>query len=107
MQYLGKLMRRLEDGEVAAIQTVLAGFRGASQAETARLHRLERLRDRLLADEGAMTEFLADYPQADGQALRALVRAARRDASLGKPPANARALFRMLKTLLEEGSADD
>ncbi|MCS6764164.1 MAG: DUF615 domain-containing protein [Candidatus Protistobacter heckmanni] len=100
MQYLGKLMRRLDDAEVAAIQTVLDSFQGASKAETALLHKLENLRDKLIADDGAMTLVAADYPQADIQALRALVRAARREAELNKLPANSRALFKALRVLV-------
>ncbi|MCS6766270.1 MAG: DUF615 domain-containing protein [Candidatus Protistobacter heckmanni] len=100
MQYLGKLMRRLDDAEVAAIQTVLDSFQSASKAETALLHKLENLRDKLIADDGAMTQVAADYPQADIQALRALVRAARREAELNKPPANSRALFKTLRALV-------
>jgi ribosome-associated protein len=45
--------------------------------ETARMHRLERWRERLI-DEGddALHGYLNDYPDADRQALRSLIRAA-------------------------------
>jgi ribosome-associated protein len=45
--------------------------------ETARMHRLERWRERLI-DEGddALSEYLSAHPAADRQALRSLVRAA-------------------------------
>ncbi|HVL09636.1 MAG TPA: ribosome biogenesis factor YjgA [Burkholderiaceae bacterium] len=106
MQYVGKVMRSLDDGEVAAIRRVLDTFKGASRAETARLHLIERWRDRLLTDDGAMTAFCAEYPDADVQTLRALIRNARREAQLQKPPRAAREIFQMVKTILD-AAADD
>ena len=55
------------------------------------------MRERLLGDDGALTEFAAAHPQADLQALRTLVRNARKEAKEGKPPRAYRELFRFLK----------
>ncbi len=100
MQYIGKLMRALTDDEVEAIRSVLATFVGASKAETARLHAIERWRDRLIADDGAITEFIAAHPDTDVQALRTLVRNARKEAQQSKPPKSSRELFQMIKQAL-------
>ena len=61
LQYLGKLMRSADDEPIRA---GLALIRGESSAETARLHRLERTRTRLLEDEGFLSEIAATWPGA-------------------------------------------
>ena len=38
MQFVGKVMRSLDDDEVAAIRAALEGFKGTSKAETARMN---------------------------------------------------------------------
>jgi hypothetical protein len=48
MQYIGRLMR---DVDPEPIRAALAALRGDSAEETGRLHRIERLRSALLADE--------------------------------------------------------
>lgn len=107
MQYIGKLMRALTDEEVEAIRRVLATFVGASKAETARLHAIERWRDRLIAGDDAITEFIAAHPEADVQALRTFVRNARKEAQLAKPPKSSRELFQMVKQALSGNDRDE
>ncbi len=107
MQYIGKLMRSLTDEEVDAIRRVLATFVGASKAETARLHAIERWRDRLIAGDDAVTEFIAAHPDTDVQALRTLVRNARKEAQLGKPPKSSREVFQMVKQALSGNDRED
>jgi ribosome-associated protein len=58
MQFVGKKMRTLEE-EVAIIQKAIDSWKGASKAETAAMHALERRRDKLLADDNALTALLA------------------------------------------------
>lgn len=101
MQYVGKVMRSLDDAEIAAIRRTLETFKGASRAETTRLHLIERWRDRLVADDGAMTAYCADYPDTDVQTLRTLVRNARREAQQQKPPRAAREIFQLVKSAVE------
>ena len=107
MQYIGKLMRALTDEEVEAIRRVMASFVGASKAETARLHAIERWRDRLIASDDAVTEFIATHPDTDVQALRTLVRNARKEAQLAKPPKSSREIFQMVKQALDGNARDD
>lgn len=98
MQYIGRLMRQVD---AAPIQAQMDAWRGESARETARHHRLEHWRDRLLADDAALTEFTSEYPAADTQSLRALIRNARKEAALNKPPKHARALFRTLREIAQ------
>lgn len=102
MQYIGKLMRSVDAGP---IRQALAAARGVSAAETARLHRLERLRAELLADENALQQIATRYPALDLQRLRALRRAALREQEQNRPPRSYRAIFQLLKEC-EEAAGD-
>ncbi|VVE20628.1 hypothetical protein PAQ31011_03133 [Pandoraea aquatica] len=104
MQYVGKQMRTLDEQEIEAIQRALDVIKGVSKAETAKLHALERWRERLLAKDEALTELLTQHPDADGQQLRTLIRNARREQAAQKPPKAFRELFQVLKDLLGTGS---
>lgn len=101
MQYVGKIMRGLDDGEVDAIRRALEGFKGTSKAETARLHLIERWRELLLRDDDALTRFLGEHPGVDVQVLRNLIRGARREQEQNKPPRNFRELFQAIKQAIE------
>jgi len=98
MQYVGKLIRK-ED--LAAIQGVFDAIEQEKEQRDHAFHRLEKWRDRLV-DEGddAVDLFLADYPDADRQTLRQLVRNARKEREQGKPPTSARKLFKHLRDTL-------
>ena len=96
IQYIGRLMR---DVDPAPIRARMAELEGSSAQATARHRRLEAWRERLIGDDEALTAFAAEHPGADLQALRALIRNARKEASLGKPPHAYRELFRLLKDL--------
>lgn len=79
MQYIGKLMRRLDEQELAAIRAALDIQRNGSAEEKLALHQAEQWRDRLLADDEALTEWLQEHPSDDVQQLRNLIRQARKD----------------------------
>jgi len=105
MQFVGKIMRGLDDDEVDAIRNALDGFKGTSKAETARMHLIERWRELLLADDEALTKFLGEHPGSDVQALRNTIRNARREQQLSKPPKSFRELFQMIKAALDQKDA--
>ena len=109
LQYVGKKMRTLEEHELAAIQKVIDSWRGASKAETASMHALERKREKLLADDGALTDLRAEHPDIDVQHLRTLIRNARKEQAENKPPKAYREIFQILKQLDKAAShpADD
>lgn len=99
MQYIGKLMRNIEP---EPIQAQLDIFNGVSRAEIARQHRLEKLREDLLADERALGRVTELWPEADLQHLRNLRRNALKEREQARPPRAYRELFRVLREL-EEG----
>jgi ribosome-associated protein len=99
LQFVGKKMRTLDEDELAAIQKVLDSWKGQSKSETASMHALERRREKLLADDGALTELKARHPEVDMQQLRTLIRNARREQAENKPPKAYREIFQILKQL--------
>jgi len=99
MQYVGKKMRSLDEDEIAAIQRTLDSWRGLSKADTAAMHALERRREKLLKDDNALTELLAQHPDLDVQQLRTLIRNARKEQAENKPPKAYREIFQILKQL--------
>ncbi|MBA3059747.1 MAG: DUF615 domain-containing protein [Gammaproteobacteria bacterium] len=85
MQYIGKMMRRLEPATLEAVRTTLHEQDNGSAQDNLVLHLAETWRDRLVADEDAFGEWISQYPDTDSQQLRALARQARKDAKPEKP----------------------
>lgn len=98
MQYIGKLMR---DIDPAPIQAKLDEWSGASREQTARFHLIERWRDRLIADDQAISELAREYAAADIQKIRTLIRNARKEHVNSQPPKSSRALFQELRGVME------
>lgn len=95
MQYVGKVMRR-ED--LTAIQAVFDEIEQEERRRDLAFHRLEKWRDRLIdEDDSAVEAFIAEHPDADRQALRQLIRNAKSERKRGKPPTNARKLFKLIR----------
>ena len=90
-QYVGKLMRQLDEAQIAAIRTAIDAQRQGPAAEALRLHTSETWRERLIADDAALTDWAQQFPASDLQQLRALVRQARKDAPTPQDDATARA----------------
>jgi ribosome-associated protein len=99
MQYIGRLMRSIDPGPIRARLDI---WQASSREHTARHHRVERWREKLLDDEGALGEFIARYPQIDSQQLRMLVRGAQRERAENRPPKHYRALFQLIRAALTE-----
>jgi len=98
LQYIGKLMRNIDP---APIRTGLDSLLSASAEHTARLHFIERWRERLLADPQAVAEFISEFPAANSQQLRTLIRNTGQERERSKPPKHFRALFQMIRELTE------
>ena len=94
MQYIGRLMRDLD---AEPIRAALAERDGHSTVARARQIRLERWRARLLEDDEALTQFAHEHAGADLQALRTLIRNARKELAEARPPRAQRELFRRLR----------
>ncbi len=99
-QYVAKLLRRLELDEIDAVRKVLDSDRQQYHRETAALHQIEALRDRLISEgDSVLDEVIAEHPGADRQHLRDLIRQANAEAKKQKPPKASRELFRQLREL--------
>lgn len=107
LQYIGKLMRH-EDADNIRHQLDL--WDNGSKEQSKAMHRVEALRDLLMRDDSALTEFFNEFPQADPQAFRTAVRAAKseaqKNASLpeGKEPIRKhfRQLFQAIKSTIDQ-----
>lgn len=96
-----RIANLLEREDMAAVRALLDHAEARERDAAARLHAIERWRERLIRDhEGAIGELIQRYPRVDRQHLRALIRAAQRDQAHGRPHAP-RKLFRFLRDLLE------
>jgi len=100
--FLAKQLRRQDETVLDAIRDALDTDGEAARQDTARLHRLERWRERLLSEgDAALGEFVSLHPDADRQHLRQLLRQAQAERQQDNPPRAFRALFRYLGELAE------
>lgn len=100
MQFVGRLMR---DIDPVPIQTQLANWAVAPNAEKARLAAVERWRTRLLEEPEALDQLCVRSPRVDRPRLAALVARAAEERRDGSPPHAYRELFRELNMLLSTG----
>jgi ribosome-associated protein len=110
-KYIGKLLRQMD---AEPLQAALDAIRESRARETRALRDIERWRDRLLADDAALTEFASRYRDGDLQALRAAIRSARRETASqppnsGGPPVTKgryyRELFKLLRDVIHAAAA--
>ncbi|MDN3638915.1 ribosome biogenesis factor YjgA [Simiduia curdlanivorans] len=102
MQFIGRLMREADHEAIAA---AYQGLMQVSEQHVLQQHLAERWRDRFIADgDDAINEFMLDYPQADRQQLRQLVRTAKSELERSKPPAAARKVFRAIRDTIVSSS---
>ena len=102
LAFLAKQMRREEDATLEAIRDALEANSATSKRSVALMHRIERWRERLLAEgDAALAELLEEFPDADRQQLRTLVRNALAEQAKNKPPRAFREIFQVLRELME------
>ncbi|MCZ6659038.1 MAG: DUF615 domain-containing protein [Gammaproteobacteria bacterium] len=94
LQYIGRLMR---DSNVTAIEDEIDRLSGESAAARYQFHRLERWRERLLAEPDALTEYLVEYPTTDRQHLKHLIHRTNDAKDATQQRKLARELFRLLR----------
>jgi ribosome-associated protein len=104
MQYIGKLMRSVDP---APIREKLKIWDGVSAEHTARQHRVERWRDRLIEDEATVDELLRTHPGIDARRLRALARKAREERAARAAPRAYRELFKALREIVIGSVGED
>ncbi|WNO09582.1 ribosome biogenesis factor YjgA [Teredinibacter sp. KSP-S5-2] len=98
MQFIGKLMRKA-DGD--AIREAYDEIQEAQHQAARQLHLIEKWRDRLAdGDNQALQNFIQEYPHADIQQLRQLIRQVQKETSQQKAPAAKRKLFKLIRETL-------
>jgi len=98
MQYIGKLMRKVD---AEPIRAALDAWQAQSTGRTAAHKRIESWRERLLAGDAALAELLRAYPRADIQHLGGLIRGTLHEREANQPPRSYRELYQALRSLIE------
>ncbi len=113
MQYVGKLMRTLEENTLEAVRSALEEQRSGSAHEKLLLHQAEHWREQLVAQDEHLQDWLLQFPRTDVQQLRALIRQARKDAQDGSAVAEGHAprrgrawreLYQLIRTQMADAA---
>ncbi|MEN1959589.1 ribosome biogenesis factor YjgA [Luteimonas sp. MJ246] len=107
--FLAKQLRREDEDALDALHDALDVGGEAARLDTARLHRAEEWRERLLGEDGdaALAALIDGFPGADSQRLRQLARNALAERKANKPPRAFRELYREIRALLDaEGTGE-
>jgi ribosome-associated protein len=114
MQYIGKLMRGLDEETLQAVRDALEAQQKGSARDAQSLHQAEKWRDDLIAKEDALDQWLREHPDTDTQQLRALIRQARKDVqpdkesvSKGLAPRHGRAYREIFQLVREQLSGEN
>jgi ribosome-associated protein len=99
LQFIGRLMRDLDAGPIAA---QLEALHAPSHRETALFHLAERWRGDLLADPAAVERFTREFPGTDPHRLRSLAEAALEERRAERPPRRYRELFQAINAILQD-----
>jgi len=96
------ISKLLSDADTAAIQDAVDDFKAPQREAIAELHAIEDWRDRLIAeDDVALTEFIGQYPSADRQQLRQILRNSKQTKSLDRSKRAKRELFQFIRELVD------
>ncbi|MGL4601438.1 MAG: ribosome biogenesis factor YjgA [Plesiomonas sp.] len=100
VQFIGKMLR---SRDVEPIITALDKMKNRHNQQIALFHKFEHIRDRLIENGDTDLQLvLNDFPNADRQHLRNLVRSAVKERAESKPPKAYREIFQYLKELAEQ-----
>jgi len=103
LQYIGRLMR---EADAEAIAQALAADSEHHRGVVTAMHAAERWRDGLIDASLDLTVFIDRYPGGAAAPLAALVSSARREREAGKPPRQARLLYRELHRIIADHDLD-
>ncbi|WP_290872728.1 ribosome biogenesis factor YjgA [Aquabacterium sp.] len=107
LQFIGKVMRGVD---AEPLREAVAEFQMGHARNALELHQAERWRVELLGDDkDVVTRWAAEFPGADLQQLRALIRNARKDAAAEPDKRNGRAyreIFQYIKQVMMAQSAE-
>jgi ribosome-associated protein len=99
LQYIGKIMRQIDP---ESIKQALKKKEITHEKITAQFHHIEEWRTNLLTQgDDALNLFLANYPKANRQQLRQLIRNAQQDSKNNKNTDAEKSLFKYLRSLVE------
>jgi len=99
LKYVAKQLRELDE---EALRQGMSVLKDQDKVANARFHHMEKWRDRLIGEgDEAFTAFLDEYPHAERQQIRQLIRNAQKEKLANKPPKSSRALFQYLRELME------
>ncbi len=104
MQYIGKLMRKTDP---EPLREAVAALKVPHARDTLALHQAEHWRDTLVADDEALTRWMAEFPDTDTQQLRSLIRAVRKEAVASPEQRHGRSyreLFQFIKKAMQATS---
>jgi len=97
MLTVGKMLRQRDNEELL---DAVNNIDQENRQTIARFHLIESWRDRLIeGSDQVLSELLEQVPGANVQTLRQLIRNAKKEAQLGKPPSAARKLFKLLRDM--------
>ncbi len=99
LQYIGRIMRELDAGPIAA---QLEAMHAPTHRQTALFHRAERWREEFLADPDSVDRFALEHPGCDPRRLRELAASAREERSAERPPKRYRELFQVINAILQD-----
>ena len=100
IQFIGKLLRN-RDPE--PIQDALNKVKNRHNQRQALLHKLELVRDQLIAmGDNALNHLMNEYSHLDRQHIRNLIRIAQKEKETNKPPKAYRDIYQYLKTEIAE-----
>lgn len=97
---VGKILRKRDTEQLA---DAVNDIDQKNRRVNARFHQIEAWRDRLIegTDEN-LSQLLEQSPDINVQTLRQLIRNAKKEAQLGKPPSASRKLFKLLRETDEQ-----
>jgi len=99
-KFIGKLLREMD---TELLEKTINDLEFGTAKANAKFHKVERWRDRLLDkdDTHALDAWLEQYPHGDISRIRQLIRNAMKEAQQNKPPKSSRALFKVLRDIVE------
>jgi len=94
LQYIGSLLQKEDE---ASIRTMLHKLQQPHKGKVKAFHQLEQWRDQLLqGDQILLDELVNKFTNFDRQHIRQLIRNAKKEQDMSKPPKSARLLFKYL-----------
>ena len=107
--HVESLMRVASEDDVKLFENMLKAIKGAKVSENAQFHRLETLRDELIATGmEKINSLMSENPSIDRQKLRALVSKAQKEAEKENSDRRYyRELFQFLKTNINQEQSDE